>query len=159
MIGEISAALGGINAAVQIGKSLVGAHTDVKVNQEISKMLDAVLEAKVGLLEASETIGKLQEELRQAQSKLAAIEDLSRYEYTTLDTGAVVVRITAGSEKSKQEADAKFCPKCFEDKTVRILQTENEDSYFRCNTCDGIFLRDNREDEAVQRSRNSTTGY
>ena len=70
MIGEISAALGGINAAVQIGKSLIGAHTDVKVNQEINKMLEAVLEAKIGLLEASETIGKLQEDLRLARAKL-----------------------------------------------------------------------------------------
>ncbi|WP_175771971.1 hypothetical protein [Paraburkholderia phenazinium] len=155
MIGEISAALGSVNTAIQIAKAAIGVQQDVAVKLEVNKMLDAVLEAKGGLLAASETITKLQEELREANAKLAALTDLSRFEYRELLTGATIVAVKNGHQASEAEARMVFCPKCFEEKSLRLLQSETDDSYFRCFACTSLFKRDSREDEAIERANSS----
>jgi TolA-binding protein len=147
MIGELSAALGGINAAVQIGKSLVGAHTDVKINQEISKMLDSVLEAKIGLLEASETIGKLQEQLRQSESRIAEMETWeqksSAYVLGTTQ-GRATVYVYSGDPAHYA------CPSCFNLKQIQVLQPiKNFSGSFNCPGCKSSFPVDKRRDPNV----------
>lgn len=153
MIGEISAALSSVNTAIQIAKSAMGVQQDVAIKLEINKMLDAVLEAKTGLLDASERIAALQEELRQAKAKLAAEADLSNYVYAELETGAQVV-IRKGEDRGLQ-----YCPTCFDSKSLRVLQTERGDSWLRCYSCKGVFKRDLRDDEAIARAQDDARYY
>jgi hypothetical protein len=153
MIGEISAALSSVNTAIQIAKAAIGMQQDIAVKLEINKMLDAVLEAKTGLLDASEKIAPLQEELRQAKTKLAAEADLSNYEHLALPTGQRVV-VRTGEQSGLQ-----YCPTCFDSKQLRVLQTERGDSWLRCYSCRGVFKQDFREDEAVARARDGTSCY
>lgn len=153
MIVEISTALSSVNTAIQIAKAAMGVQQDVAIKLEINKMLDAVLEAKTGLLDASEKIAALQEELRQANAKLAAEAELSSYAYVQLETGAqVVARQGDGSV-------LQYCPTCFGSRQLRVLQTEHDDSYLRCYTCTGVFKRDFRDDQAIERSLNSREHY
>ncbi|PRX95868.1 hypothetical protein [Paraburkholderia sp. BL25I1N1] len=153
MIAEITTALSGVNTAIQIAKVAIGVQQDVAIKLEINKMLDAVLEAKTGLLAASERIAALQEELRQANAKLAAEAELSSYAYVQLETGAQVVTRHAGGN------GLQYCPTCFGSKQLRVLQTEHDDSYLRCYICNGVFKRDFRDDQAIERSLNSRERY
>ncbi len=152
-MGEISAALSSVNTAIQIAKSVMGIQQDVTIKLEISKMLDAVFEAKTGLVDASEKIAALKQELQQAKDKLAAEADLSNYEYVKLPTGAQVV-IRTGEDNGLQ-----YCPTCFDSKQLRVLQTENADSWLRCRSCKDVFKRDFRNDEAIARAQAGTRYY
>jgi hypothetical protein len=153
MIGEISAALSSVNTAIQIAKTAIGVQQDVSIKLEINKMLDAVLEAKAGLLEASDKIASLQEELRQAKAQLSAQTDLKNYDYVQLTTGARVIALKG------EDAGLHYCPTCFEAKELRVLQTERDDSFLRCYSCKGVFKRDFRQDAALARARDDAQFY
>lgn len=160
MIAEISAALSSINGAVQLTRGVIGLQQDVAVKLELSKMLDAVLEAKTGLLAASETIENLQDEVRRLKSELAVTEDLTRYEVVELQTGAQVVRVKPSELRSEDETKLTYCPNCFGRKDVRLLQSEHDDSYYRCFDCKQVFKRDFRQDSAMAlRSKNARSDY
>jgi hypothetical protein len=88
----ISSAATGFKAAMGIAKGIQSLTTSTEVRQKTSELLDAVLDGRTKLLEASETQAALLERIKQLEDQIAHFEnwdcEKQRYQLKAFDTGA-----------------------------------------------------------------------
>lgn len=124
----IVGAANGLKAAVDLAKGLHSLKTSTEVREKTSALLDAVVDARFKLLEASDAQAALLERIKQLEDHIAGLEnwdsDKQRYELKAIDTGAFAYMHKPGMEDG--ETPAWFCQTCFQDRHVNPLQFRDQ---------------------------------
>ena len=148
-ITAISSAIQGFKAAADIAKGMKALETSTEIREKTSELLDAVLDARLKLVEASETQSALLERIKQLEKQIADFEDWGRekerYQLNAVDSGAFAYTYKPGMENG--EPPIWLCQTCFEKRHRSPLQFRAQDrgtgassgrgsqSRWGCNLC------------------------
>ena len=145
----ISSAATGFKVAVDMAKGLQALNTSTEVRLKTSELLDAVLEARFKLLDASDTQSALLERIKDLEQQIAGFEDWNRekerYHLQAIDRGAFAYMHKNAMDQS--EPPIWLCQTCFERSHKSPLQFRAQDrgsgasggrgshSRWGCNLC------------------------
>jgi hypothetical protein len=128
-VAAISSAVGGLKAAIDIGKGIQALNTSTEVKQKTGDLLDAVLDARFKLMEAADTQSALLGKIKQLEQQIAGFEDWNsekeRYQLKAIDTGAFAYMHKPGMEDG--EPPVWLCQTCFEKRHKSPLQFRAQD--------------------------------
>jgi hypothetical protein len=123
-VAAISGAVGGLKAAIDIGKGIQALNTSTEVKQKTGELLDAVLDARFKLMDAADAQSALLDEIKQLKQQIAGFEDWNsekeRYQLKAIDSGAFAVMHKPGMENG--EPPIWLCQTCFEKRHKSPLQ-------------------------------------
>lgn len=146
-ISAIASAATSFKVAVDLAKGINSLKTSTEVREQTTALLDAVLEGRFKLLEASETQAALLARIKELEEKILGFEnwdsEQQRYELKAIDTGAFAYVYKSGMENG--EPPMWFCQTCFDKRHRSPLQFRaqmtrpnggrGEHSIWGCNTC------------------------
>lgn len=148
-VAAIGGAVSGLKAALDIGKGIQALNTSTEVRQKTSDLLDALLDARMKLIEAADTQSALLKRVEELEQKIAGFEDWNRekerYELKAVDSGAFAYVHKPGMRGN--EAAVWFCQTCFENRHRSAYQFRAQDrgsgagggrgshSRWGCNLC------------------------
>lgn len=148
-LSAIASAASGFKVAIDIAKGMQALNTSTEVRQKTSELLDAVVDARFALLEASDAQAALLERIKQLEGTIATFEswegEKQRYELRAIDRGAFAYMHKPGCEGN--EPAMWLCSTCFERRQKSVLQFRAQDvgsggsagrgqqSRWGCNTC------------------------
>jgi hypothetical protein len=120
----IGGAVSGLKAALDIGKGIQALNTSTEVRQKTSDLLDALLDARMKLVEAADTQSALLGQIEELKQAIASFEhwnsEKQRYELKAIDRGAFAYMHKAGMENG--EPAIWLCQTCFEQRHKSPLQ-------------------------------------
>ena len=161
----ISSAASGFKAAIDIAKGIQSLNTTTEVRQKTSELLDAVVEGRFKLLEASDAQSALLARIKELEEKIASFEDWDRekerYELQAIDTGAFAYMYQP--DRDYGEPAIWLCQTCFEKRHKSPFQFRGQDigsgsgsgrgthSRWGCNLC--------KSEVVVHYQRNPTTPW
>lgn len=136
-IAAVGAALGSLNAAIDLARSAVGAKIDSEVRAKVSDAMAALILAQAQLLDARVQMNDLVDENRKLKRELEERENwkqrVGRYELVEAPGGAMVYRFNG-------QPSHYVCPRCYEDKKLHILQdTKGHSGAWQCPSCGKYF--------------------
>lgn len=164
-ITAISAAANSFKVAVDIAKGIQALNTSTEVRLKTSELLDAVVDGRFKLLEASEAQSTLLARIKELEEKIADFEDWGRqkdrYQLTAVDRGAFAYTHKPGMDDG--EPPVWLCQACFEKRHKSPLQFRAQDvgrgatssrgthSRWGCNMC--------KSEVTVHYNRKPSTAY
>ena len=126
----ISAAASSFKIAVDLAKGLNSLKTSTEVREKTSALLDAVVDGRFKLLEASETQTALLARINELEQTIAGFEDWNsekeRYQLTAIDRGAFAY--TYQPDMDHGEPAIWLCQTCFEKRHKSPLQFRAQDA-------------------------------
>lgn len=147
----LTAAANSFKIAVDLAKGIHALKTSTEVREKTSALLDAVVDGRFKLLEASDTQTTLLARIKELEQQVADFEnwnrDKERYQLKAIDTGAFAYMHKPGMENS--EPAIWLCQTCFEKRHKSPLQYRAQDrgsgasggrgshSRWGCNDCKG----------------------
>ena len=124
MIETIPAALGSIQAALEISKTIAGAAVDSKVREKQSEVTGKLIEAQSYILQMQADHAAALRRADEAEAKLVELEntlsDLERYEPVEVSPKHFALRVKPGMEKA--EIPHYACPYCAQ-KGIKSVMT------------------------------------
>ena len=146
-ITAISAAANSFKIAVDLAKGINSLKTSTEVREKTSALLDAVVDGRFKLLEASEAQTALLARIKDLEQQIAGFEDWNndkhRYDLKAIDTGAFAYMHKPGMEDG--EPAIWLCQTCFEKRHKSPLQFRGQIAELRggrgqhskwgCNLC------------------------
>lgn len=124
----IMAAANSFKIAVDIAKGIHALNTTTEVREKTSALLDAVVEGRFKLLEASDTQASLLARIKELEQQIASFEDWNRekerYQLKAIDTGAFAYMHKIGMEAG--EPAVWLCQTCFQKRHVSPLQFRDQ---------------------------------
>lgn len=124
----IVSAANGFKTVIDIAKGLQSLSVSTEVREKTSALLDAVVDARFKLLEASDSQTALLNRIKELERKIASFEDWNsekeRYQLQAVDLGAYAYMHKPGMEGS--EPAVWLCQKCFEDRHKSVLQCQGK---------------------------------
>lgn len=149
-LSAIVSAASGFKTAIDIVKGMQALSTTTEVRQKTSELLDAIVEARFKLLEASEAQSSLLNRISELEQEVKNFDDWNhekeRFELKAIDRGAFAYMHKAGARNG--EPSIWLCQTCFEKRLKSPLQFRGQDrgdisagrgSHARwgCNVCKG----------------------
>ncbi|MBU1271876.1 MAG: hypothetical protein KJ728_05995 [Alphaproteobacteria bacterium] len=128
---ELAAALGSINAALTLAKamrSIEKGYDAAVLKAQIADLMVAVSDAKIGLLEAQESITVKDREIKALELKLKANDELVEYD------GHMYARGEDGKPKG-----APFCDACLTKDGTQIRPTNLMRQHWKCPRCNALY--------------------
>jgi len=128
---ELTAALGSINAALNIAKAMRAiekGYDAALLKAQIVDLMGAVSEAKMGLLEAQEAIQAKERQIKALEEKLKANDDLVEFEGHKY----------AKSEDGKPKG-APFCDACLAKDGTQIRPNNLLHEHWQCPRCQALY--------------------
>jgi hypothetical protein len=146
-ITAIASAANGFKVAIDLAKGIQALNTSTEVRQKTSELLDAVVDARFKLLEASDTQAALLEHVKELEQQITDFENWNRekerYQLKDIDRGAFAYVHKPGMENG--EPPIWLCQTCFEKRHKSPLQFRNQQttnsggrglhSTWGCNSC------------------------
>lgn len=127
-LSAISSAASGFKVAIDLAKGINALNTSTEVRQKTSELLDAVVNARFQLLEASDTQAALLERVKHLEQHIAGLEDWDRekerYQLKAIDTGAFAYMHKPGMENG--EPAIWLCQTCFQKRQTSPLQYRDQ---------------------------------
>jgi DNA repair exonuclease SbcCD ATPase subunit len=124
----IGGAVSGLKAALEIGKGIQALKTSTEVRQKTSDLLDALLDARMKLVEAANTQSALLQQIEELEQKIASFEhwdsEKQRYQLKAIDAGAFAYMHKPGMENG--EPAVWLCQTCFEKRHKSPLQFRSQ---------------------------------
>lgn len=139
-IAEITAVLSTAKTAIDIAKGISALNAEVKRNESISKILEALIAIQSEALSMQEKYQGLLEEKNEIASQLKEFEQWADTErlYELKDLGGNVFVYAYKKTESSAEPMHYLCTNCFKDKKKSILQFAYADSSgtgYKCHNC------------------------
>lgn len=128
---ELAAALGSINAALNIAKamrSIEKGYDAALLKAQIVDLMGAVADAKSGLLDAQETIAAKDREIKALEGKLKANGELVEF------NGHKYAKGEDGKPKGSP-----FCDACLADDGTQIRPANLLDEHWQCPRCKALY--------------------
>lgn len=128
---DIAAALSSLNAALNIAKTLRSiekGYDAALLKSQIVDLMGAVSEAKMGLLDAQETIAAKDREIRALEDKLTSKAELVEFD------GHQYAKGEDGKPKG-----APFCDACLVKDGVQIRPSNLLDEHWQCPRCEALY--------------------
>lgn len=124
MIGEASAAISSIKAALDIAKGVSSLKTATDVNLAVIDIQRALLDAQLAAFEDRERHAVQQQRIAELEAKLSQIDqweaEKARYVLTETPTGKLVYALKP--DCANGEPDHRICVKCFNENRKSVLQ-------------------------------------
>ena len=122
---EITGAIGGLKAAMDIVKGLNATAGAVAINDAKIALQATILEAQAGLLGAQESQTANLKRIDELEAKIAKLEtwerEKERYQLEEFPTGALAYVLKADDQAGQPHH--RICARCYEDGHKSILQT------------------------------------
>ena len=124
MIGEASAVVASIKAAMDIAKGASGLKSETEINLAVIAIQRALLEAQTAAFDDRERLAAQQRQIVELESQLTQIRnweaDKARYKLTEAATGVLVYALKP--ECADGEPDHRLCVNCLNDGRKSVLQ-------------------------------------
>lgn len=141
MIAEGAAAFGSLKVAIDIAKGVQSLQTSTAVNQAISDILNALVDARSDALDAVETKAALLKRIDGLEAELARLKawdgEKQRYEMKRYHPGVVAYALKPGMEG--EEKSHRLCAACYQKTEKGFLQAtaalDGRDRIYQCSCC------------------------
>jgi hypothetical protein len=128
-VAAIGGAVGGLKAALDIGKGIQALNTSTEIRQRTSELLDALLDARMKLVDAADTQSALLKRIDELEKQIAGFEDWDRnkqrYQLQAVSVGAFAYVHKPGMEDG--EPPIWLCQTCFEKRHKSPFQFRAQD--------------------------------
>jgi hypothetical protein len=130
MIGEASAAIGSIKAAIEIAKGASGLNAKTDINLAVIEIQRALLEAQSAAFDDREKLASQNKRIAELEAELSQVHsweaDKARYKLTETATGVLVYALKP--ECVGDEPDHRLCVRCYNEGRKSVLQVRQRHS-------------------------------
>lgn len=141
MIAEGAAAFGSLKVAIDLAKGVQSLQTSTAVNQAISDILNALVDARSDALDAVETKAALLKRIDELEAELTRLKawdgEKQRYEMKRYYPGVIAYALKPGMEA--EDKTHRLCAACYQKTKKGFLQATAElavrDRIFQCTEC------------------------
>lgn len=138
MIEYLPQALSCINTAITIGRSLIGIRDTVKLQDELVKFNNAIVEAQSKIISAQRNESALLSEIEELKKEIMRLKDWSaiKADYSRIQVGEGVFVYVRNEAMRLFETAHKLCCNCFENKQLMsTLQQSREPGRMKGLAC------------------------